>query len=75
MDLLLIEKKIYQLTREEQLWLIERMVHRLRKNNEKERSTLDSQLDAMAHDTEIQAELRQIEKEFVFAETDGLEKL
>ncbi len=33
-----IERKINQLSREEQLWLVERIVHRLRKSNIKERS-------------------------------------
>ncbi|MGR3174071.1 MAG: hypothetical protein ACUZ8N_05675 [Candidatus Scalindua sp.] len=70
-----IERKINQLSREEQLWLIERIVHRLRKNNIKERSNLDNQLAAMAHDPEIQEEMRRIEKEFALTETNGLEKL
>ena len=69
-----IERKISQLSREEQLRLIERIVHRLRKSN-KERVDLDSQLAAMAHDPEIQEEMRRIEKEFALTETNGLEKL
>lgn len=70
-----IERKINQLSREEQLWLIERIVHRLRKSNIKERSNLDSQLAAMAHDPEIQEEMQRIEKEFALTEPNGLEKL
>ena len=69
-----IERKISQLSREEQLRLIERIVHRLRKSN-KERVDLDSQLAAMAHDPEIQEEMRRIEKQFALTETNGLEKL
>ena len=69
-----IEKKISQLSREEQLRLIERIVHRLRKSNKKS-ADLDSQLAAMAHDPEIREEMRRIEKEFNITETNGLAKL
>lgn len=70
-----IERKISQLSREEQLRLIERIVHHLRKRNNKERSDFDSQLVSMAHDPEIREEMRRIEKEFNITETNGLEKL
>jgi len=70
-----IEEKINQLSKEEQLWLIERTVHRLRENNIKDESNIDSQLVAMAHDPEIQNELQKIENEFAHTETDGLGKL
>lgn len=69
-----IEREISQLSREEQLRLIERIVHRLRKSN-KERVDLDSQLVSMAHDPEIREEMKRIEKEFNITETNGLEKL
>jgi len=75
LGLLQIERKINQLSREEQLWLLERIVHRLRKSNIKERSNLDNQLASLAHDPEIQVEMRRIEKEFALTETNGLEKL
>lgn len=73
--LLQIEIKINQLSQGEQLWLIERIVHRLRKSDKKERSDVDSQLAAMAHDPEIQEEMQNIEKEFALTEANGLEKL
>ncbi len=70
-----IEKKIDQLSREEQLWLIERTVHRLREDNIEVESDINSQLAAMAHDPEIQNEMQKIENEFTHTETDGLEGL
>ncbi len=71
-----IEEKVSQLSREEQLWLIERLVRRLREDsknqNSFDREFFDSQLIAMANDPEIQAELKQIEQEFATTEADGL---
>lgn len=67
-----IETKISQLTPHEQLWLIERIIHRLRKP---ECSDIENQLRAMASDQEIQRELHTIEEEFFGAESDGLEKI
>jgi hypothetical protein len=37
------------------------------------KTDIESQLAAMANDPEIQKELREIEKEFMVTETDGLE--
>lgn len=45
------------------LLLIERIIHRLRKKDIKEKSILDSQVAAMASDQEIQTELRKINEE------------
>lgn len=63
-----IEQKVSQLSREEQLWLIERLVRRLREsttnNNFSKQDFFDDQLAAMANDPEIRAELRQIDEEF-----------
>ncbi len=71
-----IEEKVSQLSREEQLWLIERLVRRLREDsksqNSFDREFFDNQLIAMANDPEIQAELKQIEQEFAITEADGL---
>lgn len=61
-----IEEKVSQLSREEQLWLIERLVRRLREDsknqNSFDREFFDNQLVAMANDPEIQAALKQIEQ-------------
>lgn len=74
-----IEQKVSQLSHEEQLWLIERLVRRLREgsnnNNSSKPDFFDDQLAAMANDPEIQAELRQINEEFAITEADGLARL
>ncbi len=72
-----IEGMIRLLSREEQIWLIERLARDLRESEAKsritEQVTLKSQLAAMAADPEVQAELRKIEYEFSVTESDGLE--
>jgi hypothetical protein len=72
-----IEGMLRLLSREEQIWLIERLAHDLRESEAKscipEQGTLKSQLAAMAADPEVQAELRKIEYEFSVTESDGLE--
>ena len=59
-----IEGMICLLSREEQIWLIERLAHDLRESEAKsripEQVTLKSQLAAMAADPEVQAELRRV---------------
>jgi len=74
-----IEQKVSQLSHEEQLWLIERLVRRLREgsknHNPSKPDFFDAQLAAMANDPEIRAELRQIEEEFAITEADGLARL
>ena len=67
-----IEESINQLSLDEQLWLIEQLVHRIRENTLKQ-SVWDSQLVAMAADPEIQEELQKIDEEFAVAEANGLE--
>jgi hypothetical protein len=67
-----IEESISQLSLAEQLWLIERVVQRLRENLGAQ-SAFDQQLAAMAADQEIQQELRRIEEEFAPAAADGLD--
>ena len=56
-----IDETINYLSREEQLWLIEQLAHRLREGLMKsdiiEPSTFESQLVEMAADPEIRAEL------------------
>ena len=68
-----IEDSFNQLSISEQLWLIERLVHRVHEATLNSRSDLDEQLALMANDPEIQNELRNIEEEFSHAEADGLE--
>ncbi len=72
-----IEGMIRLLSREEQIWLIERLAHDLRESEAKsiipEQVALKNQLAAMAADPEVQAELRKIEYEFGVTESDGLE--
>jgi len=74
-----IEQKFSQLSHEEQLWLIERLVRRLREGSKTDNSSkqdfFDDQLAAMANDPEIRAELRQIDEEFAITEADGLARL
>jgi hypothetical protein len=67
-----IERRITQLSTDEQLWLIEQLAHRLRKTTNGDHD-LASNLAAMAADPEIQKELRKIDAEFRFTEADGLE--
>jgi hypothetical protein len=69
-----IEESIYELSLDEQLWLIERLAQHIRsaitiQNN------IETQLMAMANDPQIQNELQMIEKEFAVAEIDGLEAI
>jgi len=67
-----IEKSIIQLPLDEQLWLIGRLVNRIRENTFGQ-DVFEDQLAAMAADPEIQGELQKIDEEFAFAEADGLE--
>ena len=68
-----IEADISQLSLSEQLLLMERLAHRIRKNTLRPRPALADQLAAMANDPDIQRELQQIEAEFAGTETDGLD--
>lgn len=68
-----LEQEIAQLPRDEQLWLIERLIHRLRNETPAQKAAMENELKAMAADPDIQSELRAIEAEFRFTERDGLE--
>ena len=68
-----IEDSFRRLPISEQLGLIERLVHRVHESTLRQHEDLDNQLMAMAADPEIQSELQQIEREFSFTESDGLE--
>lgn len=70
-----IEDEINQLPFSDQLWLVERMMHRLRLQTPTARPSLENQLAAMAHDPDIQRELREIEMEFAGTEADGLDRI
>ena len=70
-----IEENVMQLSQKEQLWLIERMIHRLRQKSEQENLDLDLQIEAMAADPHIQQELHDINVEFMITETDGLKAM
>ncbi|BBL76071.1 hypothetical protein [Methylomagnum ishizawai] len=67
-----IENRIRQFPIAEQLWLVERVAQHIREQLAAE-SSLEAQLAAMAADPNIQRELREIEKEFDVAMSDGLE--
>ncbi len=64
-----IEKSIFALPLNEQKRLISRISKTLRKREDAEK---DAQLLAMANDPAIQREIREIEREFMHTELDGL---
>lgn len=66
-----LEENISRLPIDEQLLLIERVSHRIRKNIS-DKQDIDTQLSEMASDPEIQRELQEIEREFSVTEQDGL---
>ena len=70
-----IEEQFDELSHEDQLWLIERLVHRLRKKTTAKQTAWQKDLAAMAADPEMQRELRKIHEEFRCTEADGLGKL
>ncbi|MBD2200100.1 MULTISPECIES: hypothetical protein [Calothrix] len=72
-----IEQSIRNLSREEQLWLVERIIHNMRVSALKDTSnitahSLEQQLANMANDPVVQAELIAINQEFANTEFDGL---
>ncbi len=68
-----IETEINQLAFPDQLWLLERLIQRIRKRIVPAQPTaLEAQLTAMAQDSYLQRELKEIEAEFAYAEADGL---
>ncbi len=73
-----IENMIDRLSRQEQLWLIEKLARRLREDSKNSSSLahvdFNSQLIMMANDSQVQAELQKIEQEFSVTESDGLER-
>jgi hypothetical protein len=67
-----IEDEFSQFSISEQLWLIERPVHRVHEATLKSRGDFEKQLALMADDPEIQGDLRSIEQEFSYEGADGL---
>jgi hypothetical protein len=63
-----IEADIDKLSLAEQLWLIERLAHRIRARAVLAPTIHESDLAAMANDPAIQRELKQIEIEFSVTE-------
>ncbi len=70
-----LERRIQLLPVNEQLWLVERVLHRMRVNGGPAQGDEAEELAAMAADPDIQREVRAIEEEFGPAEADGLEEL
>jgi hypothetical protein len=68
-----IETEIAQLSFGDQLWLMERLAHRIRQASLRSLSVQEDDLAAMAADPAIQQELQQIAAEFVVTELDGLD--
>ena len=69
-----IETDIAQLSLAEQLWLMERLVHRIRQSSLRSLSVQEADLAAMAADLAIQQEIQQIAAEFALTEQDGLDR-
>jgi len=75
-----LEKMVSCLSDEEQLWLMERIIHNLRlsrtlNHRDSHEQTLEQQLVIMANDPGIQGELKAIDQEFAVTEMDGLTEL
>jgi len=69
-----IERKISQLSRSEQLCLIERLAHQLRESIFEGQKNSEQQLAEMAVDPKIQIEVKKINVEFAYTQLDGLAK-
>lgn len=69
-----IEESFSALPVSEQRRLIDRLVRRVNQQTSKQDGDVDDQLAQMAGDPDIQREMREIEREFALAESDGLER-
>jgi hypothetical protein len=67
-----LEAELDNLSWVEQVWLLERLAHRIREQAPVVSPDLDRQLAAMAEDPDIRRELRQIAEEFAPTEDDRL---
>jgi len=68
-----LESAIDQLSFAEQLWLMDRLVQRIRDRSPRLPCAPYQELEAMARDPAIQRELVEIENDFAITEHDGLE--
>jgi hypothetical protein len=68
-----IEGQLPLLTTDEKLCLIEQLATRLR--NPMLDADFAAEMEAMANDTDIQREIREIQQEFAVADGDGLQEL
>ncbi|MBP1468616.1 hypothetical protein EYB53_023080 [Candidatus Chloroploca sp. M-50] len=67
-----IETDIAQLSLAEQLWLMERLAHRIRQFSLRPLRVQEADVAAMAADESIQQEVQHIAAEFAVTEQDGL---
>ena len=65
-----IEIEISQLALPDQLWLLERLIQRIRRRTLQTQPSLEGQLAAMAQDPHMQRELKAIETEFAGTEIE-----
>jgi hypothetical protein len=70
-----IESDIAQLAMADQLWLMERLAQRIRRQTLPPPAVLESDLAAMAADPAMQHEIQQIADEFAPTEPDGLDNI
>ena len=68
-----IEISIEKLSLKDQLWLMERLVQRIRASTIQLEDQFEADLVAMANDPQIQEELQKISEEFAYADGDGLD--
>jgi hypothetical protein len=68
-----IEETFSRLSTPEQLSVIERLVRHVHDSTLKRTANLDDALALMAADPEVRSELQQIDREFSYADGDGLE--
>jgi predicted DNA-binding protein YlxM (UPF0122 family) len=71
-----IEDSIYSLSQEEQKLLLERITKKIKFNSRfSNKNELEEKIREMANDPEIQAEISEINREFLMTEMDGLSDL
>ncbi len=68
-----MENSIEKLSLKDQLWLMERLVQRIRASTIQLEDQFEADLVAMANDPQIQEELQKISEEFAYADADGLD--
>ncbi len=68
-----LEAAVDELSLTEQLWLVERLVQRIRVRSLRSPTINDDEFEQMARDPSIQRELKQVETEFAVADCDGLD--